>query len=524
MKRFKKFLTMSMLSALLLAAALLLPGCTKSAEEATAGSKDAITKNEQPSVADKSETIDTEVVVVGSGAAGLSASIEARQQGLNVILLEKNGFTGGTTNSAEGYGGLNSNYGESQGINYDIREVFFAAQNFHHWTTDQDIIMKLYENSGEGANWLESLGVEFEGIVPNGNNKFDTWHLYKGTGTQFVKTMTDKAKELGVEILLETRGKELVMKDGKVAGIKAIKKDGSTLVINAPVVILATGGYAGNPEMIEEYAKVDADAIYDTGVAGRTGDGIKMALTAGASDKRLKGSLMNFGASMRVYGVYEPINILGWLPVLKVNQEGNRFVDESMIIKDWGTNGNAQRQQGIVYHIITKKNFDNFIENGFPGYWPEIPNLYDEIDEALKEHPDYVFVADSIDELAQKINIDKTQLHSTIDKYNSYGETGVDLDYGKDAEFLYPVEEGPYYAFKFEVGIFATTDGLEVTPNAQVLDKDGNIIPGLYAGGSDAGGLNGETYEVSVVPGAQQAFAVNFGRFAAQDAARYLNK
>ena len=527
MKHFKKFLTTCMVIALL-AAVLLLPGCSNPAEDPNAGNENPVT--ETPNEETETETTNTEVVVVGSGATGLSASIEAKQQGLDVILLEKNAFTGGSTLAAEGYGGLNSNFAKNLGAEYDVREVFFAAQKFHHWANDQDIVMKLYEHSGEGANWLESLGVEFDGLVPNGNNKYDTWHVYKGGETElgggptFVKTLTDKAEELGVEIMLETSGKELIMEDGKVAGIKATKKDGSTLTINAPVVILATGGYAGNPEMIEKYAKIDADSVYDTGISGRTGDGINMALEAGASDRRMKGSLMNFGAAMKPYSVYEPINLIGWLPVLKVNQEGNRFIDESMIIKDWGTNGNAQKQEGIVYHIVTKSNFEYFTENGYPGDEPVMPTMKDDIEKGLVEHPDYIFVADTIDELAEKINVDKNQLNATIERYNGFAETGIDLDYRKDAEFLYPVNEGPYYAFKFELGIFSTTDGLEVTTDAQVLDMDGNIIPGLYAGGSDAGGLNGETYEVSVVPGAQQAWAVNSGRFAAQDAARYINK
>ena len=524
MKQFKK-LTMPIIAVLLLSV-LLLPGCTKVEDNTDIGENDSVAENETPvaETNDETETISTQVVVVGSGATGLSASIEARQQGLDVIMLEKNAFTGGTTNTAEGYGGLNSNYAEKQGIHYDVREVFFAAQEFHHWATDQDIIMKLYENSGEGANWLESLGVEFEVLAPNGNNKYNTWHIYKGTGAQFVKTLTNKAEESGVQIMLNTTGKELIMEDGKVAGIKATKGDGGNLVINAPVVILATGGYAGSPEMIEKYAKMDADDVYDTGIAGRTGDGINMALAVGASDRRLNGSLMNFGSAMKPYGVYEPVNLLGWLPVLKVNEHGNRFVDESLMNEDWGTNGNAQRQQGTIYMIMSKQNLDNFAENGLPGFGGETPDFYGEIEGALKDHPDYVFVADSIDDLAEKTNIDKEQLKATIERYNGFAKTGIDLDYGKDAEFLYPVEEGPYYALRFELGIFATTDGLVVTPDAQVVDKEGNIIPGLYAGGSDAGGLNGETYEVSIVPGAQQAWAVNSGRFAVQDAVKYLNK
>ena len=151
MKQFKK-LTMPIIAVLLLSV-LLLPGCTKVEDNTDIGENDSVAENETPvaETNDETETISTQVVVVGSGATGLSASIEARQQGLDVIMLEKNAFTGGTTNTAEGYGGLNSNYAEKQGIHYDVREVFFAAQEFHHWATDQDC-MRTREKVQTGWN------------------------------------------------------------------------------------------------------------------------------------------------------------------------------------------------------------------------------------------------------------------------------------------------------------------------------------------------------------------------------------
>ncbi len=150
MKHLKKFLSVIMVIALVLSV-LLLPGCSNPEEDLENG--DNVAEDQAPG-SDKNgetETISTQVVVVGSGATGLSASIEARQQGLDVIMLEKNAFTGGTTNTAEGYGGLNSNYAEKQGIHYDVREVFFAAQEFHHWATDQDC-MRTREKVQTGWN------------------------------------------------------------------------------------------------------------------------------------------------------------------------------------------------------------------------------------------------------------------------------------------------------------------------------------------------------------------------------------
>lgn len=507
---------LSVLVVLFLIATLLLQGCsgTSSTKSTSASSNSG-------------KTMSTDVVVVGSGTTGLSASIQAKQLGLNVIMLEKMGIVGGTSNSAEGYGAINSDFAEKKGYHYDVQKVWKTAEEFHHWANDSALLLKYYEHSGESANWLQSLGVEFDDVQHYGNAPYNTWHLYTGTGKQFTKTLADNAKKMGVKILLETRGKELIMKNGKVAGIKAKQSDGSVLTIKAPVVILATGGYAANPEMIKEYAKVEPNKqVADAGMPdSRTGDGINMALKVGASDSRLKGSLMVFGLFVKGQETYGPINSMGWVPMLRVNQDGNRFEDESLSLTDWGTNGNALKQQKDVYQIVTKATLDRYAKDGFPDWIGKIPNFYDALNKYMKmDKGQHIFTADSLDELASKMHVNKTQLKATLDQYNSYCKTGVDSQFGTPANFLVPVDNGPYYVFKYQTGYFATTDGLEVTADAQVLDKKGKVIPGLYAGGSDAGGLNGESYEVNVVPGSQQGWAVNSGRFAAKDAANYLKK
>lgn len=511
-RRFVRNKLFSMITLIILILSTLLQGCS------------GVTNNEKSDTASKNKTMSTDVVVVGSGATGLSASVQAKQLGLNVILLEKNGTIGGTTNVAEGYGGINTNFAVKAGYQYNVKDIFNDAESFHHWANNPEILLKYYESSAETGNWLESLGVKFEGIMANGANKYNTWHFYEGLGKNVTQTLSDNAKKMGVKILLETRGKELIMKDGKVAGIKAQKSDGGNLTIKAPVVILATGGYAGNPDMVKKYAKVDPEQVVDAGVPGRTGDGINMALKVGASDTRLKGSLMVFGAYMKGLDIYGAVNSFGWVPVLRVNQDGKRFADESLSLIDWGTNGNILKQQRAIYQIVSKDTLDHYVNEGFPDWIGKMPNFYEELDKVMRNKKGRIFIADSLDELADKINVNKTQLKATVDQYNGYSKTGVDLQFGKNAEYLLPVENGPYYAFKYQTGYFATTDGLDVTTDAQVLDKKGKVIPGLYAGGGDAGGCNGETYDVSVVPGSQQGWAVNSGRFAAKHAAVYLKQ
>ena len=507
----------ALVTIMLMLAVVILPGCggspdTDKAKDNAAG-----------------ETISTEVVVVGSGATGLSAAIEAAQRGCKVILLEKNPNLGGTTSMAEGIAGLNDEYAKSLGIpTYDLVEVLNKAEQYHHWMADPFLLTRFYQNSADTIAWLQELGVKFTLVQGMG---YQTHHTYDGMGKQFVKTMETAAENLGVQIMTSTAGQELIMKDGKVAGIKAKASDGSILTINAPVVILATGGYSTNPEMIQKYAGVDPEKIVYTGLPGSTnGDGINMALAVGASDKKLTGVIQYFGALLDgdQYGT-ELYNGMVQ-PMLRVNQDGKRFIAETMNQMDPCMYGNAQMQQDAVYQIMTKADLDRFVTQGAPSGLPyyqantPLPDFVNQIEKVAKMDKGNVFVADSIDALADMIKVDKAALKDTIDRYNGYCETGKDLEFAKDPAFLIPVGDGPYYAFKLKCGYFCTNDGLEITPQAQVLDKDGKVIPGLYAGGNDTGGWCGDTYDIALIPGTTQGWAANTGRFAAEDAARYLGK
>jgi fumarate reductase flavoprotein subunit len=510
----KKF---ALVTIMLLLVTTLLPGC---------GSP---TKSDKSAENTAGKTMSADVVVVGSGATGLSAAIQASQLGCKVIMIEKNSMLGGTTNMAEGIAGLNDEYAKSQGIpSYDLVEVLNKAEQYHHWKANPELLTKFYKNSADTISWLINLGVKFNIVQGMG---YKTHHTYDGLGKQFVKTLADNAEKLGVQILPSTPGKELIMKDGKVAGIKATAKDGSALTINAPVVILATGGYSCNAEMIKKYAKVNPKEVIYAGLPGSTnGDGINMALAVGASDKKLTGILQYFGAFLDgdQYGtdLYKAMV----QPMFRVNQDGNRFISEAMNQQDPCMYGNAQEQQKATYQIMTKADLDRFNNQGAPCTLPyyqantPLPDLLNQIDKISKMNKGNIFEANSIDELADKIKVDKTNLKAAIDRYNGYCKTGKDLEFGKDAQFLIPVGDGPYYAFKVDCGYFCTNDGLEVTPQAQVLDKNGKIIPGLYAGGNDTGGWCGDTYDIALIPGTTQSWAVNSGRFAAEDAARYLNK
>lgn len=418
---------------------------------------------------------------------------------------------------------MNSDLQKSKGVAIDVNEAILRSQEYHHWISDYKIVKKYYEQSAQTINWLQSLGVKFADVLSMGPS-YTTWHMYEGGGSSMVKVLVEKAQSLGATLILDAPGTEILMKDGKVSGIKSQLKNSKTLIIHAPVVILATGGYAGNTEMIQKYAGVAPDNIVDSGIAGRDGDGINMALAVGASDRKLKGTLMVFGPIMRGDTFLSDLqNMACYQGFMQVNEDAQRFVDESLPGINFTSYGNARMQQNKVYEIFTEEDMQRLISEGNPLTQTQpLTKLKEQMEKRAAQEPDRIFKADSVEALAEKTGLDKQALLNSVQVSNAACDLGKDEAFNKAKEYLTPLKKGPFYAYRVDLGYFTTADGLEVNENAQVLDSAGQWIPGLYAGGSDAAGISGDSYDVGVAPGSQQGWAVNSGSFAAEDAALYL--
>ncbi|WP_319415693.1 FAD-dependent oxidoreductase [Marispirochaeta aestuarii] len=475
--------------------------------------------------------ITADVVVVGAGGAGLTAAIQASQLGLDVILLEKNSYPGGTTIMTEGMFAVGSHYQKEAGVDIDQVDLLRQVQEYNHWLSNSIILQKLFKASAGTIDWLEDLGVEFTEVSFMGDS-VQTWHLFEGMGEGYINSMHKAALAAGVNLMLETPGKELVMEDGKVKGLIAEDKDGERISIEAPVVILATGGYSDNPEMMEKHVGVSPEHSVQIGMPGRTGDGIKMGLGAGA-DTFYLGTAMFYGGNLKgiPYGNHLYTASAFQPTMIWVNQDGKRFADESIAGLNFSFSGNAIKNQRRVFSILNKENLDYFVEEGCilgtGGYTltgTKLTELYDQIDEQLEKGNEGIQIADTLEELSSKIDVDTETLKTTLANYNSYCDKGADEGFGKKAEYLQPMTSGPWYSFELAVGYFTTVGGLKVNENAQVLTTEDAVIPGLYATGTDAGGLYGDSYDVVICAGSCQGWAVNSGRFAAQDAARYLGK
>lgn len=502
----------------------LMGGCSAPQADTKSQASESEAKEQQATAAETlapEEIRDVDVVVVGAGVGGMAAALQANELGLNVVLLEKLNVTGGTSNYAEGMFGIDSHWQHDAGVEYTTAEVLQKVMEYHHWMADAELTKAFFDASGETIAWLESVGGVFNGVETLGPS-LQTWHTYEGMGAGFTKRLSDACLAAGIEVLTNSPAKQLVMSNGSATGIIA-DVNGKTLTqFNAKGVILASGGYADNADMINEYTMHDYDDLTVMGTPERTGDGILMAMDAGA-DTHVLGTMMMCGGAIKGMSASSQLNVCaGRQPLLWVNEHGERFANEG-IVTNFSFTGNAMGLQREVYNIIDGPTMQHITEvgcyNGRGVYIRKgepMNEFYDEFEKEQAAGNPYIFKADTIDELVEMIGVDKEGFAETVDHYNALCESGIDTDYGKSAEYLQPVKEGPFYAFKLAKAYYCTVGGLKVNTNNQVINTEGQPISGLYATGCDAGGLYGSSYDVGIAAGSQQGWTAHGGRTAAK--------
>lgn len=481
------------------------------------------------------ETITADICVVGGGGVGLAAAIEAKQLGLQPVLIEKKGFTGGSFIGSEGLFAVGSHWQKEAGETATVEDFIKSCMEFHHWKVSPELYYNFFSRTADTIDWLEGLGVKFSEVRNIGNSPI-CWHLYEGTrnegtGVTFMKSFREAADANDVYIRENLAGKKVLLdSDGKVSGVLALTTKGQTVQINAPVVIVGTGGYANNNDIIHELNGCDTSRIIPSGVNGRDGDGLKMLRDAGAAFAEEPGTVMFYGPIMEGTSYGSDIQAATAMqPILWINQDGKRYCNEALFWENFAYAGQAVRLQDKTFTIINKPLIDKFAEQGAyisVGVYYEAPNpmpkLWDQINSFVEAGDPHVSVADTIEELAGKIGVDPEALQETVDTYNGYCANGFDEQFLKDPAYLDAMDEGPFYAFEVYNGYFCTVGGIKITPNTEVVSSEGEIIPGLYAGGNDAGGLYGECYDVGSAAGSQASWAINSGRIAAQQAQAYL--
>ncbi len=482
------------------------------------------------------ETIDVDMCVLGAGGTGLAAAIQATQLGLDVVVLEKQAMVGGSFVGTEGLFAVGSHWQDEAGETFTADEVIIECLDYHHWIPNPALYEEFFTRTAETVDWLEDLGVVFDHVQALGDSH-NCWHVYEGegsegTGVTFMKSFSAAADKLGVRIELECSGKQLIMQDGKVAGILAKRSDGTVVQVNAPVVVVGTGGYANNGDVIRDLNGADPARITPSGMAGRDADGLKLMRAAGGQMAAQAGTIMFYGPILPGTSYGSEIQAATSMqPHLWVNQDAERFVNEDMFLKNFAYAGNAVHNQERTLTVCTRAIIDRYIDEGpdvgvgvYVNAGNPLTKLADQLADAMddEESAPYIFKADTVEELAQVAGLDPEKLAATVETYNEMCAAGADTRFSKPAEYMRALEEGPFYAFEVFNGYFTTVGGIKVTPQTEVLDDANQVIPGLYAGGSDAGGLYGDTYDVGIAAGSQASWAINSGRLAAKNGASYL--
>lgn len=432
------------------------------------------------------EAVNTDLVIIGGGPAGLAAAISAREAGLkNIILIEKLDILSGNGKyDMNFYDLINSEAQKARGIKDTVESLI--ADNSNPLDTPERI-----KAQAEGAfvldKWLRSFGVKLNYNYGKRGHMAES-NAYAGAHVQ--DGMENKVKELGIDVRTGTKGLDLIMKDGKAAGVK-VQNGNNFYDINAKAVILATGGFSANKELLKKY--VPGSEVFQTSnQIGATGDFIPVF-----EKNNIK------TANLEVLNIF-PFIIRqtrdltgGGDGFILVNKEGKRFTSESITYATRFSTAQKILDQtdSAAFYIYDQK-------------------LYDSSFRLQKHTAQGLHIkADTLDELADKLGIDKNNLKSTVEEFNKAVRGEIKDPFREKPTKKEFMSEGPYYGVQVESAIHMTRGGVVADEKTQVLYDNGNIVNGLYAAGEVANSNSG-AYSAAVI----------FGRIAGQEAAKYINK
>lgn len=480
--------------------------------------KDAIEKSElnldtflgagEESKEKEEKAMQTDVLVVGTGGAGLAAAISASDQGADVIVLEKLAVLGGSTAlSGGGIAATGTKFQKERDIE-DKKEDWLETWKERQVSTnpdgmypDYDVVEKLMDDFVVTTEWLsDEVGHHYRNVYGLGVDPTPRIHDPEEVGDGLVMgqaliyNLEQYLKEANVPILTETKALEFIYdKSDKIAGIKAESKD-NILNIEAKKVILATGGFAKNEEMLEEYIpEFQGSSKLSAATVGATGEGIKLALEEGADmyeESWVIGlGIVDFVAPSAIGNLaFDFSNVY-------VNDKGERFMNEA-------------DHYAIVTNHVAAQDHPYLLLDSNEVKADYIEKLNEKLDSGE------VFKGETLEELAEAIDIPADTLQKTIEAYNNGDE-----EYNKDEEFLTPIEEAPYYAVKIYPMTMGTFSGVKTDEHFNVLNQQAKPIPNLYAVGEAA---NKIIYNQVYMSGSAVQFALTSGRLSGEHAAKNI--
>lgn len=413
----------------------------------------------------------TDIVVVGGGGAGLSAALAATERGAKVILLEKMPMVGGNTNYATG--GINAADTKLQkqlGIE-DSAELYYADTMKGGKNLNNPLLLKkLTTESKNIIDWLIAKGTDLTEVSYSGGQSVKRIHRPTGgkaVGPVIVEALNSNLEKLGVDVRTDSEVVRILKNKGKVDGV-VVKSRGKEYTIHSKAVIMATGGFGANPEMVSEN-NPNLKGFGSTNNPAITGEGIKLVQGAGGDfvdmdQIQTHPTVVHNTSDMITESVRGEGAIL-------VNREGKRFINE-LETRDVVSKAELAQTGKSAFLIFDQGTRDNlsaingYVKKGF-----------------TKE-------AETIEGLAKIISIDGKELKATIEKYNSFVKSGEDKEFGKKG-LPREIVKGPFYAIEVSPAVHHTMGGVRINDSTEVLDKAGKPIPGLYAAGEITGGVHG---------------------------------
>ena len=492
-------------------------------------------------------TVDADIVIVGAGGAGMTAAITAAEEGKSVVILESQSMVGG--NSVRATGGMNAGktvyqdeneFGEAAGVEKTLKTAaekyadnetitalaktvseqwaeyqanptgYFDSVELMELDTmvggkginDPELVETLCSNSADAIDWLDEHGITLHSVSSFGGASVKRIHRpvdaegkTLSVGSYMIPLLQENCEKAGVQILLNTTANEILTDaNGAAVGVKATGASGETVTVNAKAVVLTTGGFGANLDMVTEY-KPELKGFMTTNAAGAQGQGIEMATAIGAGTVDMDQIQIHPTVEANTAALITE-GLRGDGAVL-INAEGKRFIDE-VGTRDVVSAAEIAQTGSYSWLVVDQAMVD--ASSVIQGY--------------IKKG--YTVTGETYEELGKAMGVDEAAFAETMNTWNGYVDAKNDPDFGRTS-FANKLDTAPYYAIKVTAGVHHTMGGLTINTNTEVLKEDGSVIPGLFAAGEVTGGVHG----ANRLGGNAVADFTVFGRIAGKAASDY---
>lgn len=488
------------------------------------------------------EEYDCDLVIVGAGTAGTTCALRAIEEGLKVVILEKEHRVSGTGGAASGPFAVGSSLHKAAGIETTADEVVKQMLEDTDYRINEPLTRRWVENSGRMMDWLHerwtSIGDPGFADGPWPGNPYNLTAVFMSGTPKFTHLYENFILPGGAQLLYGVQASRILTEDGAACGVEGTSLDtGAHITVHAKAVAVCAGGFGGNPAKLREY--LGSPNFYLFGVYNNTGDGMDMLMDLGCVRcEETAPQVGEFCANSKVNyyaGCLQYVNQCGFLAL---DPNGCRFTNEELFITSLlQKGGSAFRRAGHCYFVFTQADYDTLVSDGLFGLFDEeyintvmhstdasLPRGWDHFDAEMQRalEAGEAFKTDTLEELGELIGFEKDVYEQTIADYLTVTQNGVDPVFGKPADLIRPLAEGPFYAVRAIPPIFGTYNGIKVDSKFRPLvgDEQKPTIKGLYVGGHDGGGEL--SYPYTNFLGSCSSYALTSGMLIAEEVAELL--